>query len=107
MKDIKIENRIVGEVICPDCGKNTAVKVNKNGSLYIYCTNIINDDTGERCYSRKIWGRAKSREFLKHNNIEVLHGNTGIEDIAKRNITDGNRQGNDGLATNLDLSIWN
>lgn len=62
----------VGTIICPACGKQTPVKVNKNGILFTYCMNEINEDTGDKCYHRITWGRAASRNFLKNNNVEVL-----------------------------------
>lgn len=105
------DNQIVGEVICPDCGKPTAVKVNKNGCLYIYCTNITNDETGERCGHRRSWGRVLSRKYQREHNIEVVkNGITGIADIksANRNVS-----GHDNIelkptgSDDIDTSIWN
>lgn len=64
------ENKQVGTMICPSCHKKTPVKVNKNGSLYIYCVNEINAETGDKCFFRVTFGRAHSRKALRENNIE-------------------------------------
>lgn len=82
-KPVKPENQTIGYVICPDCGKQTPVKLNKNGCLYIYCTNVVNEETGERCYARRQWGRKASREYIKKQNIEVINGNTTVSDIIR------------------------
>lgn len=99
----KTECQVVGVLICPACGKSTSVKVNKNGILFTYCRNEINEETGEKCCHRVTWGRAESRKFLRDNNIEVLkHGNTGIS-----NITGINSGNNDNSAGQCEFAaIW-
>lgn len=58
---------VVIDLNCPSCGQKTAVKVNKNSCLYIYCTNKTGD---LNCCCRMAWGLVVSRGILRKEVIE-------------------------------------
>lgn len=99
----KPEPVVAGEITCPACGAKTPVKVNKNGILYVYCHNEINEETGEKCCHRITWGRAASRKFLKENNIEVLNNGTRAKDIIAN---PGNNDNSAGEQQSYFAAIW-
>ncbi|WOF73802.1 hypothetical protein QMT40_001438 [Parvibaculaceae bacterium PLY_AMNH_Bact1] len=65
----KPEHRLSGVAIglmdCPDCETEKPIRVNRNGNAYFDCREVVDSETGERCYCSRKWGRVRSAEMIK------------------------------------------
>lgn len=57
-----LKSQTIGKVTCPECGKPTPLKVNKNGIAYYFCGNYSMQTDGP-CSHHQKWSRARSVEF--------------------------------------------
>ena len=65
---LKPKDRCKEGVECPCCRAQTNASVTKNMTIYVWCRNIIDQETGEYCGYNARLGRAASKAFIQHHN---------------------------------------
>lgn len=85
---------IIGTQDCPGCGKETALKINKNGSVYTYCVHMVDAVRGERCMTRVNYGRTASKRIKQQltedkTDEKDQHADTGDHRAERREFSGG------------------
>ena len=77
---VKAGDKLEATLECPACGGQAKMSVTKNMTVFAYCKEVIDKETGEKCGYRGFLGRRKSREIIREYNQHIGEKENVLQD---------------------------